>query len=154
VIHDFVRYPVLPLQFLGNSPPQVYKERLVLDRPADFFALEAGKDANKYLFQYTPDYSIINILSKEDLLAAKAAVDVIPKNSLAILGANANPGRYCSFITPTTDLLFDYTSTGVKILTDIPVLAAAGGRRRKTRSRKVKKSKKTRKTRARRHRRT
>jgi len=140
VIQPFVRYAMLPLQFVGGN--QVYNNAVLANtHRANFYNISKAKDVNRYLFQLGAE---LKLLSAAEAKAAKEDVDAVLHFSdiggkAAGPGdihnfATSNPKYYAAFLTPTSHIINDYKSTGVKLVMNVPTLTGqSGGKTRRAR---------------------
>jgi nicotinamidase-related amidase len=134
VIQPFVRYAMLPLQYVGGN--QVYKNAILANTSrTNFYNTSKPKDVNHYIFQLGPE---LTLLSKVEAAAAKADINAV-KHYADIQDdfhdfTKSNPKFYAAFLTPTMHVIQDYKTTGVKLLMNAPTLTEqAGGKTRRAR---------------------
>lgn len=140
VIQPFVRYAMLPLQYVGGN--QVYSNVVLANtHRANFYNISKSKDVNRYLFQLGPE---LKLLSAAEAKAAEKDVSAVLHFS--DIGGKAkgpgdihdfsksNPKFYAAFLTPTSHIINDYKSAGVKLVMDVPTLTGqVGGKTRRAR---------------------
>ena len=140
VIQPFVRYAMLPLQYVGGN--QVYKNAVIANtHRANFYNTSKSKDVNRYLFQLGPELKLLSAVE-----AKAAEKDVSAVLHFSDIGgkakgpgdihdfAKSNPKYYAAFLTPTSHIINDYKSTGVKLVMSVPTLTGqTGGKTRRAR---------------------
>ena len=134
VIQPFVRYAMLPLQYVGGN--QVYKNSVLANTSrTNFYNVSKPKDVNRYIFQLGTE---LTLLSKDEAAAAEADIKAV-KHYADIQDdfhdfTKSNPNFYAAFLTPTMHVIQDYKTTGVKLLMKAPTLTGqAGGKTRRAR---------------------
>ena len=142
VIQPFVRYAMLPLQFIGGN--QVYSNVVLANtHRANFYNTSKSKDVNRYLFQLGPELKILSAAeakaAEKDVSAVLHFSDIGEKGKAKGPGdihdfAKSNPKFYAAFLTPTYHIINDYKSTGVKLVMNVPTLTGqVGGKTRRAR---------------------
>lgn len=140
VIQPFVRYAMLPLQFVGRY--QVYKNSVLANtHRANFYNISKPKDVNRYLFQLGAELKLLSAVE-----ANAAEKDVSAVLHFSDIGgkakgpgdihdfAKSNPKFYAAFLTPTSHIINDYKSTGIKLVMNVPTLTGqTGGNTRRAR---------------------
>ena len=145
VLQPFVRYPMVPIQLTRTTAD-------------DYLSTQQEKDIDKYLFTLIPSLHLLtqaevqsvkvvnDVRNIKDLISQianiekrntnaierNAARSILNNTKKALAEANTDP-IYASFITGIHPLLKDYSSTGVKILMNVPNFSKSGGKRRKSR---------------------
>ena len=145
VLQPFVRYPMVPIQLTRTTAD-------------DYLSTQQEKDIDKYLFTLIPSLHLLtqaevqsvkvvnDVRNIKDLISQianiekrntnaierNAARSILNNTKKTLAEANTDP-IYASFITGIHPLLKDYSSTGVKILMNVPNFSKSGGKRRKSR---------------------
>jgi nicotinamidase-related amidase len=141
IIQEFVRYPMLPLQFVGGK--QVYGTRSVIGNSNASsnsistnllrITKSGAKDVNHYIFQL--GVNTTNILKKEDVENPEIQNQI---RAIKLMDFGSNPNNYAAFLTPTKDLITDFFAKNIRILMAKPMAGGRGKSRRMRRTRRGK----------------